>query len=221
MAALRAAGAESPLLRRPPGAPDAIVLRQYVGAFFWYLTPIEPIVGLVAGIVMRPSVAVVVGIVVGVATVALGVFAEWAAGRTALGVDGSNVHYRRLMGWRGPVDLRQLVARSATVDRSPAAARRWCAWPTGRMASRSVAERTPVSTRQRRAAANPPRRRCPDAVHRLELPPAGDRALHRRVRGPGNNPRQYERPAAVRGGWTFVGSGFLRRLGVIAASNPS
>jgi hypothetical protein len=122
MAALRAAGAESPVLARPPGAPDAFVMRQYVGAFFWYLAPIGPIVGLAAAIVLRSPMSAIVGIVVGVAIAVLGAFAEFAAGWTVLGVDGPNVHYRRLMRWRGPVDLRQLVAlgyRGSVHRRSP------------------------------------------------------------------------------------------------------
>lgn len=122
MLALRAAGAEDPVVSRPPGAPEAVVMRQYIGAFFWYLAPIAPIGGAVAALLLRDWIAIVVGLFIGVVIVALGMFAEFAAGWTAFAVDGPRVHYRRLARWRGPVDLRRLVAlgyRGSIHRRSP------------------------------------------------------------------------------------------------------
>ena len=61
MEALRAAGAEHPVLPRPPGAEDAVVMRPYIGWVFWWLAPIAPVVGVIVAVVARSWVPAVVG----------------------------------------------------------------------------------------------------------------------------------------------------------------
>lgn len=122
MEALRASGAEDPVLRRPPGAAEAIVMRMYVGWLLWWFAPVPALVGLIVGAATRSAMAVVVGAIGALALVLLGVVADFLAGRTAVAVDGPQLYSRRFWRWRGPVDIETLLAigrRESTHRRSP------------------------------------------------------------------------------------------------------
>jgi hypothetical protein len=111
MKALRDAGAEDPVLPRPPGAPDAIVMRMYVGALlWWWIAPIAPVVGIVVAIATQSLLALLVGLLLGAIVVVMGVVGDYLAGRSTVAVDGPRLFSRRFWRWRQPVDLRQLSA---------------------------------------------------------------------------------------------------------------
>lgn len=123
MAALRAGGARDPVRARPPGAPDAIVMRPYVGWVFGVLAPLPLIIGVVLAIVTRSWIALAAGVIGAIAIAAIGALADLSAGRTVVAVDGSRLYYRRFRRWRGPVDLTKLVAigiRESAHRRTPA-----------------------------------------------------------------------------------------------------
>ena len=108
---LRAAGAEDPVLPRPPGTPEAIVMRMYIGRlFWWWIAPIAPVVGLVVAIVAQSLMAAIVGIILGLVFAVLGVWADFLAGRSTIAVDGPQLYSRRFWRWRDPVDLSNLTA---------------------------------------------------------------------------------------------------------------
>jgi hypothetical protein len=122
MAALRDAGAEQPVLPRPPGTDGAVVMRPFIGWVFWWMAPTPLVVGLLAAIVTQSWLPAVVGVVVGGVVALLGAWAHVLAGRTVVAVDGPQLYSRRFWRWRGPVDLRNLVAigrRESIHRRSP------------------------------------------------------------------------------------------------------
>jgi hypothetical protein len=122
MVALRSAGAGDPVRARPPGAPDAVMMRPYVGWVFWWVAAIVLGVALVIALAARSPMMAVVGVVCAAAIAILGAGADLFAGRTMVGVDGPRLYYRRFWRWRGPVDLRNLVAfgiRESAHRRSP------------------------------------------------------------------------------------------------------
>lgn len=122
MLALRARGARDPARVRPPGAPDAVVMRPYVGRLLWPLAAVPVVIGIVAAIATGRPLAAVFGLALGAFVLALGWFADRMAGRTVVAVDGPQLWFRRLARWRGPVDLRRLVAvglRETLHQRSP------------------------------------------------------------------------------------------------------
>ncbi|WP_116999700.1 ankyrin repeat domain-containing protein [Desertimonas flava] len=122
MLALRAAGVRDPARVRPPGAPDAVVMRPYIGFFLWPMAAVPVIIGIVAAVATGSPMAAIVGLALGVLLVVLGRFIDSMAGRTVVAVDGPLLYSRRLTRWRGPVDLRHLVAvglRETLHQRSP------------------------------------------------------------------------------------------------------
>lgn len=122
MLALRAAGVRDPARVRPPGAPDAVVMRPYIGFILWPLAIVPVVIGVVAAIATGKALAAVGGLTLGLLLVALGWFIDRMAGRTVVAVDGPMLYSRRLVRWRGPIDLRRLVAvglRESLHPRSP------------------------------------------------------------------------------------------------------
>lgn len=122
MLALRAAGARDPVRVRPPGAPSAVVMRPYIGFILWPMAALPVALGVIAAIATARPVAALVGVALGALFLVLGWFVDRMAGRTVVAVDGPLLYSRRLSRWRGPVDLRQLVAvglRESLHRRSP------------------------------------------------------------------------------------------------------
>lgn len=123
MQALRAAGAEKPVLPRPPGAPGAVVMRMYIGRlFWWWIAPIPLVVGLVVAVAAQSPMAAIVGALLGVVIAVLGFWADFLAGRSTVAVDGQQLYSRRFWRWRQPLDLSDLAAigiRESEHRRSP------------------------------------------------------------------------------------------------------
>lgn len=122
MLALRAAGVHDPARVRPPGAPDAVVMRPYIGYILWPTAAVPVVIGVVAALATGRPLAAAVGLALGALFVALGWFVDRMAGRTVVAVDGAMLYSRRFVRWRGPVDLRRLVAvglRESLHKRSP------------------------------------------------------------------------------------------------------
>jgi hypothetical protein len=122
MAALREAGAEDPVVRRPPGAPDAIVMRMYIGWLLWLLAALPAVAGLLTLVVTRSMTGLIVGAALAAAFALIGVWADILAGRTAVAVDECRLYSRRFWRWKGPVDLGELLAiglRESAHRRSP------------------------------------------------------------------------------------------------------
>lgn len=105
--ALRDAGAALPPGSRPPDdLPNAVVLRNYLPDFTWWLALAVAVFGIVMAVVAKHWAFLVVA---AIGTLAI-VSANVAIGRTRIAVDGPRLSVRHVLRWHGPIDLRELVA---------------------------------------------------------------------------------------------------------------
>ena len=110
MRTLRDAGAPLPVGLQPPALlPNAVVARNYLPAFFWWLTLAVCALGIVAAIMIHPAL-----LVVPIAVLPQPSFANAAIGRNRVAVDGPLISVSEFLGRQGLVDLRRLVALGHT-----------------------------------------------------------------------------------------------------------
>ena len=107
MVALRAAGAKPPPGSRPPGdLPEAVVLRNYLPDFIWWVAVASAVVGVVLAIALQQWAFLIVA-AFGTAAIMVG---NLAVGRSRIAIDGPRLSVRQVVRWQGPIDLRELVA---------------------------------------------------------------------------------------------------------------
>jgi hypothetical protein len=122
LVALRGAGATPPAGSQPPAElPGAVVLRNYLPAFIWWVAIAAGVLGLVLAIVLQqwPFVLVAAS---GAAAILVG---NLVIGATRIAVDGPRLSVRQVRSWQGPVDLRELVALGFWKATSTRMSSRW------------------------------------------------------------------------------------------------
>jgi hypothetical protein len=122
LVALRDAGAAPPPGSRPPAElPDAVVLRNYMPAFIWWVAIAVGALGLVLAIALQQWPFLVVA-ASGAAAIVVG---NLVVGRTRIAVDGPRLCVRQVRSWQGPIDLRELVALGFWKATSTRMSSRW------------------------------------------------------------------------------------------------
>lgn len=110
MQVLVAAGVPNPVRNRPPGAPEAIVMRRRMGSWPFAIALAVIALGVVIGLVTwswTPLLALgLIGLMVALMAVVIGALAR----TDAVAVDGSRVWTWRNFRWKGPVDLGEVLA---------------------------------------------------------------------------------------------------------------
>ena len=128
MRTLRDAGAPLPVGLQPPALlPNAVVARNYLPAFFWWLTLAVCALGIVAAIMIHPAL-----LVVPIAVLPQPSFANVAIGRNRVAVDGPLISVSEFLGRQGlgrPAPARgarayRELAESVDMDVDPAPGRR-------------------------------------------------------------------------------------------------
>jgi hypothetical protein len=122
LVALRDAGAPRPPGSRPPAElPNAVVLRNYLPSFIWWLAVAVGALGLVLAVALQQWPFLIVA-ASGAAAILIG---NVAIGMTRIAVDGPRVSVRQVRRWHGPFDLRELVALGFWKATSTRMSSRW------------------------------------------------------------------------------------------------
>lgn len=115
--ALRAAGVPDPVTGSRPGgaSPDAVTLRAYVSRtrqrVVMAILAAPVLLGAVGALALGAAAALVTGVVVTVAVLPLVALLLYIVSAARIVVDGTDLYARNAFErWRGPVDLRRLVA---------------------------------------------------------------------------------------------------------------
>ncbi len=108
--ALREAGVPNPVRGRPPGAPEAIVLRAATPTWPYAVGVLAVVVGAVLALVTRSWTPLIALGLMGVMVAALTAFIGAIAGGEGMAVDGSRLWTRRNFRWHGPVELPDVLA---------------------------------------------------------------------------------------------------------------
>ena len=122
LVALREAGVTPPPGSRPPAElPGAVVLRNYLPAFIWWVAIVVGALGLVLAIALRqwPFLLVAAS---GAAAILVG---NLVIGSTRIAVEGPRLSVRQVRSWQGPIDLRELVALGFWKATSTRMSSRW------------------------------------------------------------------------------------------------
>ncbi len=112
MRTLRDAGAKLPRGLKPPDElPNAVVARNYVPVWTWWVMLAIPLPMLAIGIIADELWNGLVAFLVVAGISLLFVFvANAIIGRIRIAVDGPYVSVRQNLRWQGPIDLRRLVS---------------------------------------------------------------------------------------------------------------
>ena len=117
LVALRDAGVAPPPGSRPPEAlPNAVVLRNYLPSFVWWVAIACAVAGIALAVVFQQWPFLILA-AVGAALVLVG---NLVIGRTRIAIDGPRLAVRQVIRWQGPIDVGTLVA----IGYAPAVSRR-------------------------------------------------------------------------------------------------
>jgi hypothetical protein len=107
LVALRDAGTSAPPGSHAPAElPNAVVLRNYLPSFIWWVAIAAGALGIVLAIALQQWAFLIVA-TSGAAAILVG---NLVIGTTRIAVDGPHISVRQVRSWQGPIDLRELTA---------------------------------------------------------------------------------------------------------------